>query len=683
MNKRIAFISEHASPLATLGGVDSGGQNVYVDKVSRELVKQGYTVDIFTRWDNRQLPHIVDCQNGIRVIHIKAGPVSFVKKEEMLPYMSEFTENMLKFIESEHYPYSLMHANFFMSGLVAAEIKKITGIPFVITFHALGKVRQLHQGKNDEFPAERLSIEKRIVREADQIIAECPQDREDLIYHYKANQDKITLIPCGFDPYEFYPIDKLLARMTLGLPKNEKIILQLGRMVPRKGVDIAIEGLANLIHIHGIKSRLIVVGGSTEKPDPSVTPEIGRLMLLAQKLNVSEYIQFEGRRSRDQLKYYYAAADVFISTPWYEPFGITPLEAMACGTPVIGSHVGGIKFTVINGKTGFLVPPKDSATLGLRLKELFENEKLYTLMQKKAIERVNTFFTWETVAQSLATLYEKIMYSEGSRNEFEKASQIIDKNFNALIEATHRTQDTLRIPLINAGKILSRCLAGGGKVLLCGNGGSAMDAQHFAVELVGHFILDRRGALPVLALNTDTSILTAVGNDFSFEEIFSRQVEAFGQPGDVFIGISTSGDSENVMRAMQEARRKNMICIGLLGKDGGKLKDLCDISLIVPTNSTQQIQELHTHLIHSLCEIVESQLFGRQEQYFPMIGMKGGKSTSSIKSGDAPLRSSRYKNNVRVNASNKQTKTPPYSHTSGANPPSLKLRRTRGGEKNK
>src|SRR5690606_19942270 len=142
------------------------------------------------------------------------------------------------------------------------------------------------------------------------------------------------------------PIDKLIARNVIHADPDEKIILQLGRMVPRKGVDDAVKGLAALVHNHGIKARLIIVGGESDDADPAVTPEIGRLMKLAKDLNIEEYVTFAGRKSRDQLKYYYSAADVFVTMPWYEPFGITPLESMACGTPVVGARVGGIKYTV-------------------------------------------------------------------------------------------------------------------------------------------------------------------------------------------------------------------------------------------------------------------------------------------------------------------------------------------------
>src|SRR5690606_792260 len=171
MKKRIALISEHASPLASLGGVDSGGQNVYVGELARHLVSLGYQVDIFTRWDNEKLPEVITWVNDVRIIHLAAGPKCPVEKERLLAYMPEFTQNILRLIRTENVGYRLVHANFFMSGMVASEIKRVLGIPFIITFHALGHIRKIFQGQNDRFPAERIDIEKHVVHEADHIIA--------------------------------------------------------------------------------------------------------------------------------------------------------------------------------------------------------------------------------------------------------------------------------------------------------------------------------------------------------------------------------------------------------------------------------------------------------------------------------------------------------------------------------
>lgn len=407
MKKRIAFISEHASPLATLGGVDNGGQNVYVAELSKALALKGYKVDVFTRKDNSSLDDVVQWLPNVRVIHIKAGPEEFVEKERLLAYMHEFTINMLCFIRENHF-YDLMHANFFMSGLVASNIKKETGIPYAITFHALGLVRLAHQKEMDKFPVERFDIERMIVRDADAIIAECPQDRDDLVNYYNADVTKITIAPCGFNPDEFHIIDKKLARAKLNLNNDEIILLQLGRMVPRKGVDNVIRSISKVNN--KIKNiRLLIVGGESDEPDETITPEIGRLKQIAAAENVTAHVTFTGRRRRNVLKYFYAAADVFITTPWYEPFGITPLEAMACGTPVIGAHVGGIKYSVKDGETGFLVPPKNHLALAEKIECLVTNHALLTNMQMNAVKRVNKYFTWMSVAGTIHDLYEQML----------------------------------------------------------------------------------------------------------------------------------------------------------------------------------------------------------------------------------------------------------------------------------
>ncbi|WP_158824709.1 glycosyltransferase family 4 protein [Mucilaginibacter lacusdianchii] len=404
---KIAFISEHASPLAMLGGVDTGGQNVYVAQVAQFLAKKGYAVDVFTRWENEAMPQVVNWQPGVRVIHVKAGPVSIIPKEEILDFMPEFTQSMLNFMHAENISYDLCHANFFMSGLVAANLKSILGLPFVITFHALGHVRRIHQGDSDKFPAERLQIEENVVQQADYIIAECPQDRDDLINYYKAPSYKITIVPCGFSDQEFYPIEKATARRILKINTDKHIILQLGRMVPRKGVDNVIRSLSKLKDKQSV--LLLVVGGDCDEPDPVLCPEIGRLQQIAAELGVEASVQFTGRKTREQLKFYYAAADIFISTPWYEPFGITPLEAMACGTPVIGSNVGGIKYTVVDGETGSLVAPEQPQQLAEKIEELVGQPALLTQMGANAIKRVNNYFTWAHVADKIGQLYTKML----------------------------------------------------------------------------------------------------------------------------------------------------------------------------------------------------------------------------------------------------------------------------------
>jgi D-inositol-3-phosphate glycosyltransferase len=408
MQRRIAMVSEHASPLGCLGGVDSGGQNVYVAQVAKHLAAFGHQVDVFTRRDDARQPRVVEWLPGVRVVHVPAGPPRAVPKEDLLPYMDEFFEFVSQFHELEG-DYDLVHANFFMSGLVAAEMKRRHGTPFVVTFHALGRVRRLHQRDADRFPLERLAIEDRLVAEADRLIAECPQDEDDQVRLYGANPANIRLVPCGFDRAEFWPLAKSQARQRLGFAMDERLVLHVGRMVPRKGVDNVVRGFARLVREQQIEARLVIVGGESDQADAARTPEIGRLMAIARQEQIGDWVTFAGRKGRDELKYYYSAADVFVTTPWYEPFGITPIEAMACGTPVIGANVGGIKYSVRDGETGYLVPPNDADALGEQLAQLFRHPQRLRRLSQRAVERVNRLFTWRRVAAQIADVYEDIL----------------------------------------------------------------------------------------------------------------------------------------------------------------------------------------------------------------------------------------------------------------------------------
>ncbi|HEY9427284.1 MAG TPA: glycosyltransferase family 1 protein, partial [Gemmatimonadaceae bacterium] len=367
MKLRIAMISDHASPLAALGGADCGGQNVYVSQVARALASQGHQVDVFTRRDDPALPMVVNACEGVRVVHVPAGPAAPVRKEDMLPYMAEFSAFTTGWCACDDRGYDIAHANFWMSGMVALELKERLGLPFVVTFHALGRVRRLYQGAADGFPEARLEIEEHVIDGAARVIAECPQDEQDLLTLYEADPQRISMIPCGVDTTSFRPVPRRRARSIIGLKQSERMVLQLGRIVPRKGIDNVIRGVARLRELRGVECTLIIVGGDSDTPDPVITPEIARLMAVAEREGVAKQVRFVGRRGRDLLPYYYSAADVFVTTPWYEPFGLTPLESMACGTPVIGADVGGIRYTVCDGVTGYLVPPDDPESLAERL----------------------------------------------------------------------------------------------------------------------------------------------------------------------------------------------------------------------------------------------------------------------------------------------------------------------------
>lgn len=435
---RVALISEHASPLAAAGGVDSGGQNVYVAEVARGLAEAGLSVEVLTRRDDPSLPAVVRLPSGARVVHVDAGPARFVPKEELLPYMPAFADEVLRRLEQRALPYDVLHANFFMSGWVGLALKRHTGTPLVTTFHALGLVRREHQREADRFPAERIAIERALVRHSDLTIAACPQDESDLLRLYDADAARLVRVPCGVDTTAFAapadaapasrseaPCDRAASaeraaiRHALGLAPDEFVVLQLGRLVPRKGVDNVIHAVARLHAAEPqARVRLVVVGGDADTPDEQATPEIARLRGIAQDAGIAERVRFTGRRARDRLREWYVAADVFVTTPWYEPFGITPLEAMACGTPVVGSAVGGIAWTVVDGVTGYLVPPKDPDALAERLARLWRDPQRAAALGAAGAARVRAQFTWDHVADRLARSYAALARRAGAASAF-------------------------------------------------------------------------------------------------------------------------------------------------------------------------------------------------------------------------------------------------------------------------
>jgi D-inositol-3-phosphate glycosyltransferase len=602
----IAMISEHASPLAALGGVDSGGQNVYVAQLARTLARRGHRIVVYTRRDAADLPPSVDGPDGVRIVHVDAGPPEPIPKERLLVHMGAFGDGVRGDMERRGRGFDLVHAHFFMSALVAAEIKRTMGVPFVVTFHALGRIRRRFQGAADTFPDARFEIEERVAAEANAIVAECPQDRCDLLDLYGADAERIHVVPCGYAPDELGPMPRLDARRELGLPEDEAVVLQLGRMVPRKGVETAIRGFAAALRRRPLPARMVIVGGNSERPDPQTTPEIGRLMQIAADEGIDDRVRFEGSRPRARLRAYYGAADVFVTTPWYEPFGITPVEAMACGVPTIGSAVGGIRTTVQDGETGFLVPPRDPAALAGKLAVLLHDHALRERMSRRALERARSF-TWDAVTDEMERVYEAVV-PRRTTPVADVVHPTIDRGFDESIAALQRSRTALRPSILAGAERLYACFARGGKVLACGNGGSAADAQHFVGEFVGRFKLDGRVALPALALTADASVLTGWANDVGFEEVFARQIEAFGRPGDVLVAISTSGASSNVTAALAAARSRGLDTIALLGRDGGDARAHADVPILVPSNDTARIQEVQMLVLHLLCELVETRV---------------------------------------------------------------------------
>ncbi len=423
--RRIAFLSEHASPVALLGGADAGGQNVYVDEVSRHLGQLGYAVDVFTRRDAGEQPPVMAWRTGVRVVHVEAGPEQTLPKDDLWPLMPAFRDGVARFAAEEGAGYDLIHGNFWMSGWAAADLGRRLGVPVVQIFHALGKTKQRHQGAADTSPEERIGVEIEVVRAAERLIAQCPSEREELVNDYGAPPDKVAVIPSAVNTETFRPLPREEARRLiepeLGIGPEDEVVVYVGRMLPRKDVRNVVRAFASLVRTRSGAGRpvpkLLLVGGETVEPDPVATPEIGVLQGMAADLGVTDRVRFTGNRQQDVLHRYYGAADVVVTTPWYEPFGLTPLEGMACGRPVVGSAVGGITFTVQDGVTGFLVPPRDPEALATRLGDLLDRPGLRDRMGDAARVRVERSFTWPTVASRTAALYEELWTGASGRHE--------------------------------------------------------------------------------------------------------------------------------------------------------------------------------------------------------------------------------------------------------------------------
>ena len=416
---RIAFLSEHASPVALLGGEDAGGQNVYVDEVSRNLGRLGYAVDVFTRRDNPDAPEIIEWASNVRIINLTAGPATFLLKDELWQFMPAFRDALLDFIERNETPYDLLHGNFWMSGWVATELQNRLNIPAIQIFHAMGKTKQKHQGSADTSPQERIDVESQIIRSVQCMIAQCPSEWAELVHDYGADPARVEIIPSAVNTRVFHPIPQAEARQRLGLAQDAFIVVYVGRMLPRKDVRNVVRGMAQLVQdckhqtaMYGTTFpplHLLLVGGETTEPDAHATPEFAVLQQLIAELGISEYVTFVGKRQQNVLHIYYCAGNVSVTTPWYEPFGLTPLEGMACGRPVIGSAVGGITYTVADEETGFLVPPQSPNALAERLYQLLIEPERCIRMGQAARERVEREFSWETVAQRTSKLYESVL----------------------------------------------------------------------------------------------------------------------------------------------------------------------------------------------------------------------------------------------------------------------------------
>ena len=389
------MVSEHASPLATLGGVDAGGQNVHVTALATALVERGHEVVVYTRRDSPALPRRVTMRPRLQVEHIAAGPAVPIAKDQLLPYMVAFAEGLARAWKADR-P-DVVHAHFWMSGLASIQAAAPFGVPVVQTFHALGVVKRRWQADQDTSPPSRVDIERWVGCRADRVIATCSDEATEL-RSLGVAADRIDVVPCGVDVSLFRPADR-----ENRSPRSTPRLLIVSRLVPRKGVEEAIRALALIP-----AAELVVVGGpGIEQLDAD--PEVARLRQVMVECGVSDRVFLTGHLPHEELPAVIRTSDLLLAVPWYEPFGITVLEAMACGVPVIGSAVGGLLDTVVPGVTGLLVPRRDPSSIAAPTRLLLNDEPRRAAMGRAGLERVRELYTWERIAEQTEQSYREVL----------------------------------------------------------------------------------------------------------------------------------------------------------------------------------------------------------------------------------------------------------------------------------
>lgn len=604
---KIAMVSEHANPLAALGEADAGGQNVHVAALAHGLARRGHTVVVYSRREDPDVPRRVPLAPRVEVVHVDAGAARRIPKDELLPLMDDFADDMQR-DWSEHGRPDVVHAHFWMSGLAALRAARADGVPVVQTFHALGTVKRRHQGQADTSPPDRLGLERAVADDVDAIIATCRDEVVEL-RRMGARTDHVRVVPCGVDTSHFGPrsptggtADAAVAGHEVrndGSPAAPHRLLTVGRLVERKGFDLAVRALP---HLPG--AELDIVGGPPAEQLHS-DPEALRLRRVADELGVAERVHLHGQLPHEDMPEVYRTADVVLAVPWYEPFGITPLEAAACARPLVGAAVGGLLDSVEDGATGLLVPPRDVPALVAAVRGLLSDRDRRERMGQAARRRAVEHFDWDVVS---ARTEQILLDVAGLRptpvgdSWLQAHAQEVAAGMNALVSQAatiHRW-----------GAHLANILPAGSRLLAAGNGGSAAEAQHLTAELVGRFCRDRR-PLSGIALNAETSSLTAILNDYGPDEVFARQVQAHGRPGDVLVLLSTSGSSPNVLHAAKRAAELDITVWALTGATPNPLAGLANEAIVIDAPSTAAVQEIQLVAIHAMCAAMDEALTAR------------------------------------------------------------------------
>jgi glycosyltransferase involved in cell wall biosynthesis len=405
----IALVSVHGDPLMPLGAEEAGGQNVYVREVARALARRGHRVDVFTGGRDCDAPEY-HALEGARVIRLPAGPRGFIPRNHLFAHLPAFARAVAAHARAEGRRYDVLHSNYWLSGWVGMRLTGAWGIPQLHTHHSLGAVKYAATGKAPACADDRLAVEDELSAHCATIVATSPQDVTSLARFYP-RQATTAIVPCGVDDSLFGPLDAAACRAEWGLSDDGPVLLYAGRFDPAKGIETFVNAAARLAADHPV--QLVFAGGYD--PDAQDGAEFRRIQALVSALGLGDRARFLGMVPREKLASVYAAADVCVVPSHYESFGLVAIEAMACGTPVVASDVGGLRYTVVHRETGLLAPVRDDRAFAGSIRLLLDDPALAARMGREGTRLVRQLFTWSAVAERLEGLYASVAVRLGTR----------------------------------------------------------------------------------------------------------------------------------------------------------------------------------------------------------------------------------------------------------------------------
>lgn len=408
MNRRIATLMVHSSPLDQAGIGDAGGMNVYVAENAKRMAAMGVAVDIFTRRNHEDLPDLVEIAPGVTVRHLTAGPVSGVTKEDLPRFSEELSNEFLRAIQVKP-GYDVIHSHYWISGKVGIAASRKLDIPLIHTMHTMARVKNLNlaDGESAE-PEERVIGETEVVAASSALIANTDAEAASIVSLYGACPDLVHVVTPGVDLYTFTPgSGKSSARALLQIPHDAHVVTFVGRIQPHKGPELLIRATAEMLsHSPHLRAKLIVfiIGGASG----TGVEEVERLKELASWLNLSDVVRFLPPLPRAELPNWYRAADLVCVPSYSESFGLVALEAQACGTPVIATAVGGLRTAVADGISGVLVDGHDPRAWSSVIARLLVEPQRRILLSIGALEH-SSHFGWDATARGTLDIYDRVI----------------------------------------------------------------------------------------------------------------------------------------------------------------------------------------------------------------------------------------------------------------------------------